>query len=166
VATQFNIADTVRIDGFNVNYKQALTLLPAWARGLRVFANGNIQRATGTATSNFKYSPRFGNWGLSFIRGKYDLRVNWNYRGRQRGAAVNGRSIGPGTFNWDPVRVYMDVSAEYTVGRKFALFAKLRNVRNQTEDSEVSGPATPAYATFLDREDFAALWTFGIKGSF
>lgn len=166
VATQYNIAGTVRMEGFNVNYKQALTFLPRWARGLQVFANGNIQRATGAQTGNFSFSPRFGNCGLSLTREKYDVRVNWNYRGRQRQAAVNGRSIGPGTFNWSTARVYIDVSAERTIWKRFAIFAKIRNLQNQTEDFETSGPLTPAHASLGQREDFAALWTFGIKGSF
>jgi TonB-dependent receptor len=166
VATQYNIAGTVRTEGFNVNYKQALTFLPSWARGLQVFANGNIQRATGAQTGNFSFSPRFGNCGISLTRENYDMRVNWNYRGRQRQTAVNGRSIGAGTFNWSAARVYVDISAERTVWKRFAVFAKIRNLRDQTEVFENSGPLTPAHASLGQREDFAALWTFGIKGSF
>ncbi len=166
VATQYNIGGTVRMDGCNVNYKQALTFLPAWARGVQVFANGNLQRATGDQTGSFAFSPRFGNWGISLTREKYDLRMNWNYRGRQRLTAVSGRSIGAGTFDWSAARVYIDLSGERTIWRRFAVFAKIRNLRDQTEDVETSGPLTPAHATFGQREDFAALWTFGIKGNF
>jgi len=97
VSTQYNIPDTVRMDGVSLAYKQALTFLPSWARGVQVFANGNVQHASGTAKGNFTYSPRFGNWGIGLTRERYDLRINWNYRGRQRQAAVTGRSIGADT---------------------------------------------------------------------
>ncbi len=166
VSTQFNIASSVRMDGFNVSYKQALTFLPSWARGAQVFANGNIQRATGAATSNFNYSPKFANWGARFTRNKYQLSANWNYRGRQRLAAVTGRSIEPGTFTYSVARTYLDLSGEYSLGKKFAIFAKFRNVGDTTEDVEIYGPSTPAVARFRQREDFAGIWTFGLKGSF
>ena len=39
-------------------------------------------------------------------------------------------------------------------------------VRDATEDFEVSNPSTPEHAQFRSREDFGALWTFGIKGTF
>ncbi|MSU48389.1 MAG: hypothetical protein EXS37_04730 [Opitutus sp.] len=166
VSTQFNIADTVRMDGYNVSYKQTLTFLPFWARGTQIFANGNIQRATGTATSNFSFSPKFANWGVRFNREKFEMRANWNYRGRQRLAAVTGRSIGPATYTWSVARTYLDLSGEYSVGKNMAIFAKFRNVGDATEDIEISGPATPSVARFRQREDFAGIWTFGFKGSF
>lgn len=167
VRTQYNIAETVRMDGVNVSYKQALTFLPAWAQGVQVFANGNLQRATGgSATANFNYSPRFGSWGVRYTRGKFDFRANWNYRGRQRLALISGRSIANDTFNWAVSRTYLDITADYTVSRRLTLFAKFRNVGDTTEDFEISNAATPAYARFRQREDFAGLWTFGLKGTF
>ncbi|HUR58377.1 MAG TPA: carboxypeptidase regulatory-like domain-containing protein, partial [Opitutaceae bacterium] len=80
VATQENIESTVRMEGVDVNYKQALTFLPRWARGIQLFANGSAQRAIGPATSNFAgYIPRTGSWGISLSRERYNVRLNWNY---------------------------------------------------------------------------------------
>ena len=43
----------------------------------------------------------------------------------------------------------------------------LRELLNDaTEDFEIAGSATPAHAQFRQRTDFAALWTFGLKGKF
>ena len=51
------------------NYKQALTFLPHWARGVQVFANASAQRATGPRSANFAgYVPRSGSWGISLTR--------------------------------------------------------------------------------------------------
>ena len=166
VSTQFNIQSGVRMEGVDFNYKQVLTFLPAWARGLQVFANGSAQRALGDASSNFAgYIPRSGSWGISLTRQKYNVRVNWNYRGRQRRAAVTGAGLEPGTFNWGSKRLYIDVLGEYYLWKRFALFGNLRNAGDATEDTEIRGPSTPAHAQFRQRIDYASLWTFGIKGT-
>jgi len=170
VTTQENLPGKVRLTGVDFSYKQALTGLPSWVRGVQVFANASAQRVTGdtTATANFAgYIPRSGSWGVSLTREKYNLRINWNYRGRQRrGIVASGASIEPGTYNWGLKRLYIDVSGEYSLTRRIALFTNLRNINDATEDAEISGPSTPAHAQFRSRLDFGSLWTFGLKGTF
>lgn len=167
VATQYNLDSTVRTQGFDVNYKQALTFLPRWARGVQVFANGSAQRVTGPQAANFTgYIPRSGSWGVSLSREKYNLRLNWNYLGRQRRGLVTGRGIEPGTYIWGSKRSYIDLTGEYSIRKHFALFANLRNINDPTDDQETAGPNTPAVAQFRQRADFGSLWTFGIKGTF
>ena len=167
VATQQNIEGIVRTTGFDVAYKQSLTFLPAWARGLHAFANASFQRATGAAAQNFAgYVPRTFNWGLSLTRAKYNVRVNWNYRGRQRGNVVSGTGIEAGTYNWGNKKLSADVQAEYHLRKSVTVFANLRNVNNGTEDNEIAGPSTPSHAQFRQREDFGSLWTVGVKGAF
>ena len=168
VATQYNLSSTVRMTGLDFEYKQALTFLPGWARGVQVFANGSGIRATGTGAENFAgYIPRSGSWGISLTRERYNVRMHWNYRGRQRRNAVAaGGSIEPGTYNWGSKRLYIDLLGEYNVSKRFALFANLRNLNDATEDLEIAGPSTPAHAQFRQRIDFASLWTFGLRGRF
>jgi hypothetical protein len=167
VATQENLTTTVRMEGIDVNYKQALTFLPRWARGLQLFANGSAQRATGDGATNFTgYIPRTGSWGLSLSRENYNVRLNWNYLGRQRRGIVTGRSIEAGTYNWGSKRSYIDVTGEYSLTRRLALFANLRNVNDPTDDVEIHGPTTPDAAQFRQRAEFGSLWTVGLKGTF
>ncbi len=170
VSTQVNLPGAVRLTGVDFSYKQALTGLPFWARGVQVFANASAQRVTGdgTATTNFAgYIPRSGSWGISLTREKYNLRINWNYRGRQRaGAVAAGTGIEPGTYNWNSKRLYIDISGEYSLTRRIALFTNLRNIGDATEDTKIAGPNTPAYAQFRSRLDFGSLWTFGLRGTF
>ena len=168
VSTNFNLKSRVRMEGLEFDYKQALTFLPQWARGVQVFANATGTRATGDGASNFSgYTPRVYNWGVSLSRPKYNLRMNWNYKSRQRrGIIGTGRSIEPGTYDWGSKRLYIDVSGEYTLYRRFALFGSMRNIGDATEDFERAGPSTPAHAQFRQREDFGSLLTFGIKGTF
>ncbi|MFM9030828.1 MAG: hypothetical protein ACKOTF_09125, partial [Opitutaceae bacterium] len=168
VATQENVRSGVRMTGVDFSYKQALTFLPSWARGVQVFANASAQRATGEAAENVAgYIPRSGSWGVSLTRERWNARVNWNYRGRQRrGLAGSGASIEPGTYNWGSKRLYVDVSGEYSLTRRVALFANLRNIGDATEDQQIAGPSTPAHARFRQRLDFGSLWTLGLKGTF
>jgi hypothetical protein len=167
VSTQYNLTSRVRAEGFDVNYRQALTFLPRWARGVQVFANGSSQRMVGVASGNFTgYYPKSGNWGVSVSRETWNARLNWNYLGRQRRGAVTGRSIEAGTFTWGQKRSYIDLTGEYSFRRNFSVFANLRNVNDPTDDVEIAGPSTPAVAQFRQRAEFGSLWTFGIKGTF
>jgi len=167
VVTQFNLSTRVRMEGYNVNYRQALTFLPSWARGVQFYANGSAQRATGDGAANFAgYFPKSGSWGISLSRPKFNTRLNWNYLSRQRRNAVSGRSLEPGTYNWGSKRSYIDVSGEYSLTRRLALFANLRNINKPVDDVEIAGPNTPAHAQLRQRQDFGSLWTIGVKGSF
>lgn len=167
VATQNNLDSNVRSEGFDINYRQALTFLPRWARGIQIFANGSSQRFLGPAAANFTgYYPLSGSWGISLSREKYNVRLNWNYLGRQRRAAVTGRGIEAGTFNYGLKVSYIDLTAEYSLSKNFALFANLRNLNDPTTDVEISGPNTPPAAQFRQRTEFGSLWTLGLKATF
>ena len=168
VSTQYNLPGILTMTGLEFDYRQALTFLPHWARGVQVFANATALRATGEGADNFAgFIPRTGSWGVSLTRDSYNVRMHWNYRGRQRrGIVAAGTSIAPGTYNWGSKRLYIDVLGEYNLSRRFALFANLRNINDATEDFEIAGPSTPAHAQFRQRTDFGALWTFGLKGRF
>lgn len=169
VVTQFNDPENIRQHGFEIDYKQSLTFLPNWARGVQVFANLSSQRAKGTDNMQ-DMNPLVVNWGISLNRQKWNIRINENYRGIQRrgvvaSTATNG--IEPGTYNYRPKRLYIDVSGEYYISRKFGLFASIRNLNGATEDTKIYGPNTPAFAKFRQRDDYGgSLWTAGIKGTF
>ena len=168
IVTQHNIESTVRIQGINASYKQALTFLPHWGRGVQVFANASAQRLMGPASANFAgFVPRTYSWGFSLNRAKYNLRANWNYRSKQRRNAIAaGPSIEPGTYTWWSKRLYLDVNAEYYFWKRLAVYAALRNVLDAPDDIQVYGPSTPEHAQFRQRIQFGSLWSFGIKGTF
>jgi len=170
ISTQRNIDETVRMTGVDLNYKQALTFLPHWARGVQVFANATAIRAQGPAIANFSglnLIPRSGSWGVSLTRERFNVRMNWNYRGRQReGLIAAGQGIEPGTYNWTSKRLQIDLLGEYSFRRQLALFATLRNIGDAPIDGKTAGPNTPKYAQFRSRSQLGASWTFGIKGTF
>lgn len=167
VSTQINSPDKVRMEGYNINYKQALTFLPEWARGVQVFANFNSLRATGAGADNFTgFIPRTINWGVSLSRARYNLKVNWNYRGFGRDSIVTGRSIEAGTYVWNPQRMYVDCSADYSLTKRLAVFASVRNLNSVPENIEFAGPSTPDAARLQTSTNYGAVWVFGVKGSF
>ena len=169
VATNYNIPGLVRMEGYEFDYKQALTFLPRWARGVQAFGNATVIRSTEDRSGSFaNYFPRTYNWGVSVTRPKFALRMNWNYMGRRRGnlVAESARSIEPGTFSWNQKRLYIDVSGEYNLSKRIALFASIKNLNSTTEDSELRGPNTPEHAQLTSRSAFGALWVFGLKGTY
>ena len=167
VQTSYNLTTRVRMTGLEIDYRQALTFLPPWARGVQVFANASAQRAIGEGAGNFQgYVPRSGSWGVSLSRQKFNLKANWNYRSPARLGALSGRGIDAGTFEWRAKKLLLDLSGDYAFTRRLSLFASLRNVLSTPEDVKRFGPNTPALARFRQRQDYGSAWIFGAKGSF
>ena len=159
--------DSPTMTGLEIDYRQALTFLPEWARGVQVFANASAQRATGEASNNFQgHVPRSGSWGISLSRPKFNLKVNWNYRSPARLGALTGRGIEPGSFEWRAKKLLTDLYGDYALTRRLSLFASLRNIGSTPEDVKRFGPNTPALARFRQRQDYGSAWIFGAKGTF
>ena len=166
VATQYNLPGRVRMEGTTVNYKQALSFLPSWARGVQFFGNLSVQRAIGDAAANFSgYVPKSASWGASLTRERVVVHVNWNYRGRtRRGLVAAGSSIEPSTYTWGATRLVTDVITEYRFNKRFGVFANLRNLSHAADEAEIDGPSTPAVARLRQSNaDFGSLWTIGFK---
>lgn len=170
VSTQFNLPDPVRMTGMDFNYKQALTFLPHALRGVQVFANATILRLTGAdaaSASLVGYVPRTYNWGVSLTRPTFVLRAGWNYSGeRKTSSPQTGRGLEPGTFQWKPQSLKLDVQGEYYFWRRVAAFANFRNLTDATEDTGIYGPNTPGFARLRQRDDYGSSWTFGVKSTF
>jgi iron complex outermembrane receptor protein len=164
---RLNNVGSARVSGVEVEYRQALTMLPSWARGLSVFANGTALHLEGASTADFSgFIRRTSNWGVSLSRPRYTLKLNWNYRGRQRLGAVTGVNVPAGSYQFRSPRLSLDVSAELRVTKGIAVFANLRNLTDAPWATEVYGPATPAYARGTGWNRFGAQGIFGVKGSF
>ncbi len=135
-----------------------------------MFANGTAMRATGpnlTSFTGLNLIPRGGSWGVSLTRERFNLRANWNYRGRQRGGLVTaGQGIESSTYNWTSKRLSIDLMGEYYFRKQVSLFAIMRNLGDAPIDGKTAGPNTPDYAQFRTRTLIGALWTIGIKGTY
>ena len=166
VQTQENLQSSVRMQGIDINYKQALTFFPYWARGFQVFGNASSLRTLGEAAANFTgFVPRTYNGGFSFAREKYNMKLSLNHRGRNRGSLVAaGRSIAPNTYRWGASQKYLSFTGEYYFHKTFAVYTDLHNA--VMNDDEIAGAETPAFARLAARQQYRGLWTIGVKGSF
>ena len=167
VATQYNVSSLVHMEGLDFQYRQALTFLPAWARGVQIFASATAQRTLGEEADNFSgFIPRTASAGVAFTRPKYNVRLNWTFQSLRKLAQITGGSVGPGTFTYATPRRLIDLTGEYQLTPRLALFGNIRNLQDQTEDFERYGPATPGYAKFRQSDRYGALWIFGLRGNF
>jgi TonB-dependent receptor len=168
VSTQYNLPGTVRMSGYTVDYKQALTFLPEWARGVQVFGNISGLRTQGAESANLAgYIPRSINWGITLSRPKFTLRARWNYESESRQAlAAPGRSIGPSVYQWRTDRLAVSIGGEYRVWRGHALYFDITNLTNEPFEFQYYGPSTPEWAQRRTYTQTTPLVTFGVKGSF
>jgi hypothetical protein len=134
---------------------------------VQVFANASALKVKGDAASNFtNFVPRVYNWGASLNRERFNLRANWNYRGKARGGVETGRSVEPGTFVYNSKIMNLELQGEYRLRKNIAVYFTARNLLAESEDTQTYGPSTPLHARLRDRNDIASAWTFGLKGSF
>jgi hypothetical protein len=104
---------------------------------------------------------------VSLNRERYSLRANWNYRSHQRRAAIAAGQHRARHLHLYGRSASTSIStARYTLTKRFALFAALRNIGDAPDDIQIYGPSTPEVAQFRQRIEFGSLWTFGIKGTF
>lgn len=156
------------MNGVSVGYKQSLTFLPNWARGLQVFGNLSVQRAIGDSASDFAgYIPKSANWGVTLTRPKFTFRVRWNYESRSRLALVApGRSIGPSVYSWREGRLLLTLGGEYRLSKHYTFFFDSNNTTDEPLEFDTSGPQTPDWAARRQNISNIRLLTIGIKGTF
>ena len=167
VATQYNLPAVVHIQGLDFQYRQSLTFLPSWARGVQVIASGATQRISGVEADNFSgMIPRTASVGLVLTRQRFNLRANWTMQSERKLAQISGLSVGPGTFTYATPRRLLDINAEFNATRRVSVFGNLRNAGDEPEDFERRGPQTPDRARFRQSDRYGALWIIGLRGNF
>ena len=166
VSTTTN-AGKARMTGYELNYRQALTFLPQWARGVLVFANFTDTRPRGSRSADFGGTLRRSiNWGVGLSRRRYTVNLNWNFRGKQRGSLITGTNVPSGTYSYQAARLLLDVSAEYRVRKGVSVYATVRNLTNEVQNEQRYAAGTPYYARNYGTTDTGAFFTLGLKGEF
>jgi iron complex outermembrane receptor protein len=166
VSTTNNVGKA-RMTGYELNFRQPLTFLPRWARGVLVFTNFTDTRPRGSRSADFGGTLRRSiNWGVGLSRPRYSLNVNWNFRGKQRGSLVTGTGVPSGTYVYQAARLLVDVSAEYRFHKRVALYATARNLTNEVQNEQRYNADTPYYARNYGVTDTGAFFTLGVKGEF
>lgn len=166
VSTQYNIPGSVRTTGWELNYKQSLTFLPNWARGVQVFGNISFRKVQTPEmiTRGFYDIPHSGSWGVSLTRPRFNVRANINFRAMQRTGRVTGTGIAENTFNYVPSRTTIDLLGEYRLNKNFSLFTSLRDIEDTPDMGITISPNAPSQVRSILK--FGSLWTVGVKGTF
>ncbi|MBP8256949.1 MAG: TonB-dependent receptor [Opitutaceae bacterium] len=166
VSTQYNIPGSVKSTGWEINYKQSLTFLPQWARGVQVFGNISFRKVQtpDMISRGFYDIPHSGSWGVSLTRPRFNVRANVNFRAAQRTGRVTGTGIAEGTFNYVPSRTTIDLLGEYRLTKNLFLFASLRDIEDTSDMGITISPNAPLRVRSI--LNFGSLWTFGLKGTF
>lgn len=160
-----NVGDA-RVRGYEISYRQQLTFLPEWARGVELWANVTKLRVDGSQVNDFTgFTPTTVAYGGSLTRSQFTLHVNCLYTGRAPGSTLGGTQP-PGTVNYSPPSRVADVNFEYRLTRRLGVFCNVRNVFGEEESGERYSPTTPAYARKMTGAYNARVVTMGIKGRF
>ena len=178
VQTTVNAGD-VTIKGYELSLIQELKSIWEPLDGFSVFANATAISTTGDYGDEQEqlvstYVPGFvkqtANWGITYDKGPWDIRLKWNYRGKQMrdSGTIRGTFSADGSI-WNRFydeRLTTDINLEYKFSDYVRIFLNGRNIFNVTTDQLRVGVDTPQYAYLERREQFGALWSIGIKGTY
>jgi iron complex outermembrane recepter protein len=161
-----NVGDA-KINGYELNFRQELTFLPPWARGIQIFANMTHLRVKGSNFADFDtFIPRSYNWGASLNRKRYTVSLNWHARGRQRNEMVTGALTPADTFAYTAPQTTLDLNFEVRVSSRLSLYGVMRNVTDVERVEETYAPQTPQYARLRTLGDRPTTIILGMKGQF
>jgi len=152
------------VSGIELNYQQQLRMLPNWARGISVFANGTFLDPDGESESSFENPVRkMGNWGVSYSRGRIGLQLKWNYVGWR---FVSNPTFAPDAVRYVSHRITFDTNVEFRIDRRLNLFFNARNLTHQPTDTRNWSSRSPSYSHPSQRALVTTRCSVGIKGTF
>lgn len=110
-----------RIKGFELGYKQALTFLPEWARGVQAFVNYTRLNLEGSATADFTgYNPETMSWGVSLVRPRFSFKFNMAHQGETRRAPTTP----VGSYFWAGAKRRDTWNMEFQATKNLSIFAQ------------------------------------------
>ncbi|HRE79479.1 MAG TPA: hypothetical protein PLN52_00460, partial [Opitutaceae bacterium] len=169
LATRVNAGDA-EIDGIELGYRQSLTFLPHWARGLQVFVNATKLELRGSNTADFSsFNPETISGGINFVRARYFFRFTYSHLGETRRGlvAVNtANGIPADTYNYQGKRTRYGVNAQYSINPRCALYFSISDLGGFVQDLRRYAPTTPEYARSQRRQELGFYTTIGVRGSF
>jgi len=162
--TQYN-GGSARIRGLELSYLQQWTFLPGIWKGLGGFANATWMEAKGNygdgdATSLVPnprvagFNPFIANIGLSYIRGRWNLRVNLNYRHTY----LNSYNANESRAGYIPRRQTLDLKTLYNVNRHFTVYLDVVNALKEPDRQTQFGYGRPNTSQIMSPQVF-----FGIN---
>ncbi len=169
IVTQTNTGDA-RVRGIEFSYRQALTFLPPWARGLQVFVNLTHLQVEGSNTADFTgFNPRTLSYGVNFIRPRYSVKFTVSDQGETRRTPVAASATNPpDTYVWQAAMTRPTLTGEYQFSRYLTVYATLSDFLGDgfKDVQRTHNPSTPEYAMWSRYQHFGSKLVVGMKGEF
>ncbi len=153
---------TARIDGFEINYTQRLTMLPKPFNGLGLFANYTRLKTSGKyregATELAGFVPKAGNAGASFRWRKLEARVAWRYTG------ANLRSYNALVYLQNRFRPTesIDINLKYDFRPRLSFYFDIVNLKSKWPENYTG--TDQGRITFSD--EYGTRYNMGVSGRF
>jgi TonB-dependent receptor len=169
ISTSTNAGDA-NINGIEFGYRQSLTFLPRWARGLQVFVNATKLDISGSNTADFTgYNPESFAGGINLVRERFSIKGTVSYLGDVRRGAVGvsaANGIPPNTFNYQAKRTRIGVNAQYSVTKNYSAYVSVVDLGGFVQDQQRYAPDTPDYAKGARWQELGFFTNIGIRGTF
>ncbi len=148
MTTQYN-GGSAKVRGFELNYSQQFTFLPGWLGGFSAYANytkmeteGNYGAGNAIAVApNPKgkvagFNPETSNVGLSYIRDRITVRLQFNHRARY----LQTYNVVDSQLVYRIRRDTLDVKTQYQFTRRVSGYLDVNNVLGEFETGQDRGP--------------------------
>ncbi len=169
IATRFNAGDA-KILGLEFGYRQSLTFLPHWARGLQVFVNATKLELSGNNTADFTgFNPETYAGGINFVRGRVSIKSTISHLGDTRRSlvAVNtANGIPANTYNYQGKRTRIGINAQYSLSRRYSLYVSVNDLGGFVQNQQRYTEGTPEWARGNRFQELGFYYVFGVRGSF
>jgi TonB-dependent receptor len=172
VNTTINGPGTAKITGYELSANRQLDFLPGPLRYLSINTNATKLELSGPSANAFSgFIKETANLSVSWNKAPVRANVNFNYRGRQQRSAQTGAQYGGAAnefYEYYAPRTTVDTNVEYTLSKRFKIFANARNIFNKPQVlqrySETVNQAP--YSVNYQQEEFGIQIAVGIKGTF
>ncbi len=146
-----------RVSGLELDYRQNLTFLPRWARGVTLFGNITWQDLEGSEQASFAgFARKMANWGISLNRQRFAVRLAVNHRGLIQQNLITQAGAEAGTYQYLLPRTSADFTAEYRLTEHFGLYVSGRNINKEVDYTVRYGPSTPRDRIVVGRAGYGA----------
>ncbi|MEQ1730819.1 MAG: TonB-dependent receptor, partial [Vicinamibacterales bacterium] len=172
VSTTINGTGTAKIRGYEFSANRQLDFLPGFLRHISINTNATKLELTGDSATAFNgFIKETANFSVSWNKKPIRANVNFNYRGRQQRGAQTGAQYGGaanGFYEYFAPRTFVDTNIEYTLSKRFKIFANARNIFNKPQVlqryTETKDQAP--YSVNYQQEEFGIQIAVGLKGTF
>ena len=171
VITRSNSDEQAIINGLEWSWRQSFrpfTRLPGLVRSLGLFVNATHLRLGGPGAPNFTgYSTRVLNYGVSFTRPNFALKLNATDSNGPITAFLAPSSTSPaGSYTATAPRTITSGSLEYRISPHVTVHLSGQNLSYSYWRSMNYTPGAPAYAWPAQFRDTGVEYVIGLKGEF